>query len=111
MSERTTLPRLNEALRLARAFHDCTQSELAKNLGISRSYLSEIESGKKEPSLDLLQRYASYFRIPLSSLLLFSESLEKPKRSDKLRLSAADKVLKMLQWIETKSEKGDGEAA
>lgn len=104
-------PRLNEALRLIRVFHDTKQAALARELGLSRSYLSEIESGKKEPSLDLLYRYSEYFHIPVSSLLLFSESLDDPRPSDKLRLAAADKVLKMLQWIEVKSEKGDGEAA
>jgi transcriptional regulator with XRE-family HTH domain len=94
-----------------RVFHDTKQADLARKLGISRSYLSEIEGGKKEPSLDLLHRYATVFRIPLSSLLLFSESLSEPRRSNKLRLATANKVLKMLQWIEIKSEMADGETA
>ncbi|MEY4765257.1 MAG: hypothetical protein RI907_1930, partial [Pseudomonadota bacterium] len=44
---------LNEALRLVRAYHDMSQSELSVQLGISNSFLSEIESGKKQPTLDL----------------------------------------------------------
>lgn len=101
-------PLLNEALRLTRVFHDCKQSELASALGVSRSYISEVEGGHKDPSLDLLQKYAEYFHIPLSSLLLFSESLDDARRSEKIRLHAADKVVKMLQWIELKSERGHG---
>lgn len=102
---------LNEALRLTRVFHDCTQAELAHSLGVSRSYISEIEGGHKEPSLDLLYRYAEYFHVPLSSLLLFSESLANGRRSERVRLTAADKVIKIMQWIELKSERGDGSAA
>ena len=39
-----------EALRLVRSFHQITQSDLSKALGISRSYLSEVESNRKSPS-------------------------------------------------------------
>lgn len=42
-------------------------------LGISNSYLSEIEHGKKQASIELLERYAEIFDIRLSSLLRFSE--------------------------------------
>ena len=67
---------LSEALRLIRVFHDMKQTELAQRLGISKSYLSEIESGKKPPRMDLIERYASEFGIPSSSILFFAEGLE-----------------------------------
>ena len=38
---------LSEALRLIRVFHDLKQTELADRLGVSKSYLSEIESGEE----------------------------------------------------------------
>lgn len=37
---------LSEALRLIRVFHDMKQTELAQRLGISKSYLSEIEKDR-----------------------------------------------------------------
>jgi transcriptional regulator with XRE-family HTH domain len=43
--------------------------ELAELLGIDRSYLSEIETGKKDPSLRVLQTIAGGFRMTLSQLL------------------------------------------
>ena len=45
---------LNQALKLLRTYHQFTQIELAKRLGISNSYLSELEKGDKTPGLDLL---------------------------------------------------------
>ena len=94
---------LAEALRLIRVFHDISQTHLADTLGISKSFLSEIESGKKEPTLNLLSRYAEEFDIPLSSLLFFVESVSAKGvlgRNDKV----APKVLKLLNWIAASRE-------
>ena len=38
---------LGKILKHIRVFNDLTQLELSKKLNISRSYISEIESGKK----------------------------------------------------------------
>lgn len=91
---------LGEALRLVRSFHDMNQIELAQRLGISRSYLSELESCKKTPSLDLLDRYAKAFEIPVSYLLIFCETLDDSELSSKVRAVATEKALKVLNWIE-----------
>ncbi|WP_084559391.1 helix-turn-helix domain-containing protein [Nitratidesulfovibrio termitidis] len=91
---------LAEALRLLRVFHKVPQIELSEKLGISRSYLSEIESGKKKISLDLLEGYGRVFEVPVSSLLLFSEQMSKNSFSEKTRIFAAQKVLNIFKWIE-----------
>lgn len=94
----------NDALRLVRVFHDMSQTALADRLGISKSYLSEIEKGeKKKVTLELLERYSEVFKIPVSSLIFFAEQVG-DNRSEKVRSFVAAKVLKMLEWIATKEE-------
>ena len=96
----------HRALKLIRQYHRLSQAELADKLGLSRSFISELEKedGKK-PSIDVLERYASYFKIPVSSLMLFAERAAASDFGDKSRVYAADKVLKMLEWLkETSNE-------
>ena len=98
---------LAEALRLIRVYHDMKQNELAGRLGISKSHLSEIESGKKTPRLELVERYASEFGIPTSSILFFSEYLENPSRStstvNRAKGVIAGKVITFLQLVESRT--------
>jgi len=86
---------LNEALRLIRVFHDINQSVLAERLQISKSYLSEIESGKKSPSLDILEKYSEIFEIPVSSILLFSEKMDDNSFSEKPEFLLLQKLLRL----------------
>jgi len=95
---------LNQALRLIRTYHDMSQTELCKEIGISNSHLSEIESGKKQPTIDLLTRYSEHFKIPLSSILFFSENMEKQQPTTKLRTSVAKKVIHLLEWVENRND-------
>ncbi len=97
---------LHRALRLLRTYHQLSQIELAKRLGISNSYLSEIEKGgDKEPSLDLLNKYAEIFKMPVSSILLFSEQISSgSKPGSKLRIASADKILRLLEWLEERND-------
>lgn len=84
-----------------RTYHQLNQQELAKKLEISNTYLSEIETGSKAPSVELLQKYSVLFRMPASSIMLFAETMESDRKpGTRLRVSAADKILKLLEWLE-----------
>lgn len=98
---------LNKALKQIRMFHQMKQVELAEKLGISKSYLSEIESGRKSISIDLVQKYASVFSIPASSLLLFSENIDATKASDQFRMNCTNKIIQMIEWVNAQNEIGD----
>lgn len=92
---------LNRALKLLRTYHQLKQIELAKRLGVSNSYLSEIETGLKTPGVDLLEKYAEIFKMPVSSIMLFSEKMSDDKTTgEQLRVAAADKILRLLEWID-----------
>ena len=100
---------MDNVFRLIRVFHNLNKSETAKKVGLSLSYVSELESGSKNPSLDAINKYASGFDIPASSLLLFSEAAEgEGVVMDHLKIKK--KVLSMLSWLAMLGEEDGGEA-
>ncbi len=58
-------------LKTLRTSKSISQKELAKELGITPTYLSLIENGNKKPSLSLIEKFAQILEIPLA--LIFSE--------------------------------------
>lgn len=98
---------LGEALRCIRIFHDLNQSSAAKQLGISRSYLSEIESGSKEPTLQLVQRYADIFGLPASSIMFFAENLSNPRDHTTAKHIVAKKVLALMGFLAARAERSE----
>ena len=100
---------LNEALRLIRVYHDMPQTDAAGKLGISKSYLSEIEAGKKVPTLHILENYSKAFSIPLSSILFFSEHMQDGVRGERVRVAVSKKVLKLLDFIALRAKPTDGQ--
>ena len=67
---------IGDVLKRTRAIYGYTATEMSSLLTISKSYLSEIENNKKQPSLDLLRKYSEIYGIKLSSLILLSEKIE-----------------------------------
>lgn len=67
MADITT--RFGQRLRTLRRGKDLTQEELAHYLGIDRSFISDLERGKKNTSLFFLQTIAHGFQLTISELL------------------------------------------
>lgn len=97
---------IDRALRLTREFHRMKQGELAKRLGISTSYLSEIEHGKKAASLELLDQYSKVFNVPASTFLLFKERLH--GEQDKRTRDHAQRLLDFFAWVTSNDEDSGG---
>ncbi len=91
---------INRALRLIRVYHDLNQSDVAARVGLSKSYVSEIEKDANV-TLQVLEKYSNAFNIPVSSLMLFAEQAGESRLSEGARVLVADKALKMLDWIAT----------
>lgn len=68
--------KFGKALHLIRVYHDITQTQLAEGLGISRSFVSNLESDNKSPSLETLAEYAEFFNTPVSQIIRFQEGLQ-----------------------------------
>lgn len=93
-----------QALKLLRRHQGLNQASLANKLGVSRSYVSELESGNRTPSLDLLSRYAETFDVPVSSLVFFAEALDDKadltSRLDRAKGVIAKKVIALLTLLD-----------
>jgi transcriptional regulator with XRE-family HTH domain len=97
---------IGEAIKIIRVFNSLTQQELAKNLNISDSYLSQIESGKRTPTLDTIKAVSRMFGIPVSSLMFFSEQLDDDSdvEGNRSRAAFGRRLLNALARIEQAAE-------
>ena len=98
---------LNRVLRLLRTYAGLKQVEAADKLGISQSYLSEVEKGTKVPTLEVIERYASIFEVPVSTIMLFSENFDDRSSLAKARTLVAGKVVGLLEFLEERAGAAD----
>jgi transcriptional regulator with XRE-family HTH domain len=61
-----------KAIRIARALADIPQRELARRLDVDPSLISLIEAGKRKPSREFLERFATNLGIPFHLLILLA---------------------------------------
>lgn len=64
------LPRLANRLRVARAEHDLSQTDLANAVGVSRQTISSIETGQYSPSALLAFRLAAALQTRVDTLFM-----------------------------------------
>jgi transcriptional regulator with XRE-family HTH domain len=62
-------------IKLIRTADGLGQGDLAKKLNVSRTYLCQIENGRKQPSLSFLKQVACQFSVPLP-LLVAGEQMQ-----------------------------------
>ncbi|BDA76075.1 transcriptional regulator (plasmid) [Calothrix sp. PCC 7716] len=70
---------IGKAIKLLRQTHNLKASEFAKVTGLSKSYISEIENGYNNPSLDKLSVIAKALSINVSEIFLIAEQLDNPR--------------------------------
>ena len=87
---------IQDALRTLRSYNTLKQSELAKKLEISASFLCELEAGRKLPNLKLLKKYAEIFEISISDILYLQDIIDN-------NLNALNgKIFKIIEWLDEK---------
>ncbi len=62
---------LGEQIREGRTARGLTQEELAHRAGLDFSYLNQIENGRRNPSLDAIDRIARALGVPVRDLISF----------------------------------------
>jgi transcriptional regulator with XRE-family HTH domain len=87
----------SKAIRVARSLADISQGQLADNAEIDRSYLSLIESGKRKPSVEIIERIARALKLPFHLLsLLGSEEADVQRASQEHIASLSLALTKLL---------------
>jgi transcriptional regulator with XRE-family HTH domain len=71
-----------KAIRVLRSLADIPQRELARRLCIDPSLVSMLESGKRKPSREFLERFASELKIPFHLLILLATGPDDIKGSN-----------------------------
>ena len=66
----------SKAIRIARSLADMPQKELARRISIDPSLISMIESGKRKPTRDVLERIAEALGMPFHLLALLATEAE-----------------------------------
>lgn len=102
---------IGDALKRTRTIYGYKANEMSVALGISASYLSEIENNKKQPSLEILRKYADIYGIKLSSLILLSENIDELAKENKsnifIRNLMMNLIAKMSQNLGEPNEESD----
>lgn len=83
-----------------------TQEKLAEKMGVSPKYLSSIERGKENPTLDMIIKLAQSMDVEIADLFTFIEVEDPSKRkslissllkeADEESLKRALKILKLI---------------
>jgi transcriptional regulator with XRE-family HTH domain len=75
------MAKINETLRELRREQKLTQEEVAQRLNVTRQAISNYESGRTEPGLDILQKLAEVYKVELTEIIYGrgkSDPLKKP---------------------------------
>jgi transcriptional regulator with XRE-family HTH domain len=63
------LKRFPEKLKLLRERHNLSQGQLARQLSVVSSHISQLESGKRRPGAEICIKVADFFGIALDTLV------------------------------------------
>ena len=66
---------IGKAIIAIRKEKGLSQESLAFEAGVDRRYMSDLENGKRNVSLEVLNRIADYFEIPLSHFIAMAEKM------------------------------------
>lgn len=97
---------LSERLRRKRKKLELTLKDVNKQTGLSVSFLSEIERGKTNPSIETIQKLAHCYDVPVSELIpeanrTLPGSLEEARTQHNI----PDEIIDLMLQVEFRSDK------
>ena len=64
---------IGEVVRVTRIANDFTTKDLSEKSQVSKSYINEIEKGKKNPSDNILNKLSEGFNLDIEDLLILNK--------------------------------------
>lgn len=79
MSNHEETVSLGKVLRLLKIARGLSSRELAEKMNVSSTFISEVESDSKKPSLEMLSKYSAALGVRSSTILYFDEEMSGKK--------------------------------
>ncbi len=86
-------------LKKYRKAKSLSQMKLAEMCNTSTNYIGEIETGKKSPSMDMIQRISIALDVPSYKLFMTEEDLNKVEVPPELKKSLIENLQKIVAEI------------
>lgn len=93
---------IGKRIRNFRIANNLTQAQLAESLDISTNFVSEVETGKKNISLDILCRLCQYYNLSADHILLGKDNSSSSQctLSEFLFSLSADDIPTIIEYLE-----------
>lgn len=90
--------KLGQAIKLCRTQKGLTQAELAKRCSLSESYLSLLETDRRDPTFSTLEAVSRGLEIPVSMLVfLAADAAELEALTPEVRDKMSAAIIRLLQ--------------
>ena len=93
---------IGRRIRNFRTANNLTQAQLAESLDISTNFVSEVETGKKNISLDILCHLCQYYNLSADYILLGKDNSSSSQHalSEFLFSLSADDIPTIIEYLE-----------
>lgn len=97
----TTRSAIGHRIRAFRQKNNLTQAQLAEALDISTNFISEIETGKKNISIDNLCKLCQKYQLSADYILLGKESSAASFLLDQITSLSNQDILVVIEYLES----------
>lgn len=87
------MSRKNNVYRLLRIARDMRVKDVAEAVGVTRAYISAIEAGEREPSLDKVLAYAKSLRVDENTFFSLRELCKGPGEYGPRLLAVLERIV------------------